>query len=42
MRRGGNGLQSLRANENFNLGYKKVNLRLIYAMVTVKKAAALT
>ncbi|MDR3343527.1 MAG: aspartate ammonia-lyase [Treponema sp.] len=36
------GVQSLRARDNFTLGYKKTNLRLIYAMVKVKKAAALT
>ena len=34
------GLQTMRARENFALGYKRTNLRLIYAMVTVKKAAA--
>ncbi|MDR1397637.1 MAG: aspartate ammonia-lyase [Desulfarculales bacterium] len=36
------GLQSLRARDNFALAYKKTNLRLIYSLVTVKKAAALT
>jgi aspartate ammonia-lyase len=35
------GLQSHRAGENFALGYKKTNIRLIRAMVTIKKAAAL-
>jgi aspartate ammonia-lyase len=35
------GLQSLRAEENFSLGYRKTNLRLIRAMVTIQKAAAL-
>jgi aspartate ammonia-lyase len=36
------GLQSARARNNFPLDYKPVNRRLIYAMVKVKKAAALT
>ncbi|MDR1625936.1 MAG: aspartate ammonia-lyase, partial [Spirochaetia bacterium] len=36
------GIQSWRARENFALGYKGVNLRLLYAIVKVKKAAALT
>jgi aspartate ammonia-lyase len=36
------GLQSARAKENFSLGYKKTNLRLIYSIVKIKKAAALT
>ncbi|MDR3337499.1 MAG: aspartate ammonia-lyase, partial [Treponema sp.] len=36
------GLQSLRAQDNFSLNYKSVHRRLIRAMVTVKKAAALT
>jgi aspartate ammonia-lyase len=36
------GIQTARAKENFALEYKKVNLRLIYAIVTVKKAAAIT
>ncbi|MDR2210968.1 MAG: aspartate ammonia-lyase [Spirochaetaceae bacterium] len=36
------GLESARARENFFLEYKPVNLRLIYAIVKVKKAAALT
>jgi aspartate ammonia-lyase len=36
------GLQSLRARDNFALDYRRTNLHLIYAMVTVKKAAALT
>ncbi|MDR1930553.1 MAG: aspartate ammonia-lyase [Treponema sp.] len=35
------GLEAARAGENFALDYKRVNLRLIYAMVKVKKAAAL-
>ncbi|MHC6202106.1 aspartate ammonia-lyase [Breznakiellaceae bacterium SP9] len=35
------GLQSLRAAENFALGYGKTNRQLIYAIVTIKKAAAL-
>jgi aspartate ammonia-lyase len=36
------GLQSARAGENFALCYKRMNLRLIYAIVKVKKAAALS
>jgi aspartate ammonia-lyase len=36
------GLQSLRARDNFALDYRGTNRRLIYAMVTVKKAAART
>ncbi|MDR1204236.1 MAG: aspartate ammonia-lyase [Peptococcaceae bacterium] len=36
------GIQSARARENFRLGYKPTHMRLIYAMVQVKKAAALT
>ncbi|MEL4105261.1 aspartate ammonia-lyase [Oscillospiraceae bacterium WX1] len=36
------GLQSARARENFALGYKKTNFRLIYAIIRVKKAAALS
>lgn len=36
------GIQTARAAANFALSYKKNDLRLIYAMVTVKKAAALT
>lgn len=36
------GIQTSRAAQNFALDYKKTNLRLIYAIVTVKKAAALT
>ncbi|MDR3170784.1 MAG: aspartate ammonia-lyase [Treponema sp.] len=36
------GLQSLRARDNFTLEYKPTNLRLIHAMVKVKKAAAIT
>jgi aspartate ammonia-lyase len=36
------GIQSFRARENFALGYRKTNPRLIRAIVTVKKAAALT
>ncbi|AAK79618.1 aspartate ammonia-lyase [Clostridium acetobutylicum] len=35
------GINSLRAFENFNISNKKVNLNLIYAVVIVKKAAAL-
>lgn len=35
------GLQSVRARDNFALGYKRTNLRLIYAVVKIKKAAAL-
>jgi aspartate ammonia-lyase len=36
------GIHSLRASENFALGYAPVHPRLIRAMVMVKKAAALT
>ncbi len=36
------GLQTARAKENFALGYGKTNLGLIYAIVKIKKAAALT
>ncbi|MFZ5974981.1 MAG: aspartate ammonia-lyase [Bacillota bacterium] len=36
------GIQTARAKENFALDYKKTDLRLIYAIVKVKKAAALT
>lgn len=36
------GINAARAAVNFVLGYRKVNLRLIYAMVKVKKAAAVT
>lgn len=36
------GLQTARAKDNFSLAYKKTNLNLIYAIVTIKKAAALT
>ncbi|MDR2184388.1 MAG: aspartate ammonia-lyase [Treponema sp.] len=36
------GIQSARAGDNFALGYRRVNMRLIRAMVMVKKAAALT
>ncbi|MDR0662699.1 MAG: aspartate ammonia-lyase, partial [Spirochaetaceae bacterium] len=36
------GIHSLRARDNFALHYKRVNPRLIRAIVTVKKAAALT
>jgi aspartate ammonia-lyase len=36
------GIQSARARDNFALGYKKTNPRLIRAMVVVKKAAART
>jgi aspartate ammonia-lyase len=36
------GIHSLRAKDNFALNYKKTNPRLIRAIVTVKKAAALT
>ncbi|MDR3123636.1 MAG: aspartate ammonia-lyase [Treponema sp.] len=36
------GIQSLRARDNFALDYRGTNRRLIYAMVTVKKAAART
>lgn len=36
------GINTARALENFSLGHKRTALELIYAMVTVKKAAALT
>ncbi len=36
------GIQSARAKENFALDYKKNSLRLIYAIVKIKKAAAQT
>jgi aspartate ammonia-lyase len=36
------GLQSARARDNFPLSYKKVNRRLIHAIVKIKKAAAIT
>lgn len=36
------GIQTKRAFENFALSYKKTRLELIYAIVMVKKAAALT
>ncbi len=36
------GIQTARAIENFSLNYKRTNLDLIYAIVKVKKAAALT
>ena len=36
------GIQTARAAENFTLGYRKTRMPLIYAIVTVKKAAALT
>lgn len=36
------GINTARASENFALGYRRVNPRLIRAMVLVKKAAALT
>jgi aspartate ammonia-lyase len=36
------GIQTARALENFSLGYGKTNLRLTHAVVTVKKAAALS
>lgn len=36
------GIQTARARDNFMLDYKKTNLRLIYAVVKVKKAAAMT
>jgi aspartate ammonia-lyase len=36
------GIQTARAAENFALDYKKTDMRLIYAIATVKKAAALT
>lgn len=36
------GIHTARARENFALGYKRTSLKLIYAIVMVKKAAALT
>lgn len=36
------GIQTARAKDNFALDYKRTNLRLIYAVVKVKKAAAMT
>jgi len=36
------GAQTLRAFNNFALNYRRTNIRLIYAIVKVKKAAALT
>lgn len=36
------GLQTKRAYENFKLEHKKTNLHLIYSIVTIKKAAAMT
>jgi aspartate ammonia-lyase len=36
------GIHTARAQENFALGYKSTSLKLIYAIATVKKAAALT
>ena len=36
------GINTVRASENFALNHKKVNLQLIYAIVKVKKAAAMT
>lgn len=36
------GIQTARARNNFALDYKKTNLHLIYAIVKVKKAAAMT
>jgi aspartate ammonia-lyase len=36
------GLQSWRARDNFALDFRRTNRRLIYALVTVKKAAART
>ncbi len=35
------GINTLRAAENFALGYRKTNVQLIYAIATVKKAAAI-
>jgi aspartate ammonia-lyase len=35
------GIQSARARENFALGFRKTNMRLVHAMVRVKKASAL-
>jgi aspartate ammonia-lyase len=36
------GEETARAAENFDIGYKKNNLKLVHALATVKKAAALT
>lgn len=36
------GLQTARAKDNFDLGFRRTNLKLIYAIVKIKKAAALT
>lgn len=36
------GIQTARAKENFALGHKRTDVRLIHALVKVKKAAALT
>jgi aspartate ammonia-lyase len=36
------GIQTARAKDNFNLSNRKTNLRLIYAIVKVKKSAAIT
>lgn len=36
------GLQTKRALENFSLDYKRTSLHLIYSMVKIKKAAAMT
>ncbi len=36
------GIQSARAYDNFKLNYKKTNIKLIYAIVKIKKAAAIT
>jgi aspartate ammonia-lyase len=36
------GIHSARARDNFDLGYKKTSMRLIRAIVKVKKAAAIT
>ncbi len=36
------GINTLRASENFNLNYRRTNMELIYAIVKVKRAAAVT
>ncbi|KGK88383.1 aspartate ammonia-lyase [Desulfosporosinus sp. HMP52] len=36
------GIQTARAMDNFKLEHKKTSLQLIYALVTIKKAAAMT
>lgn len=36
------GINTVRASENFNLNHRPVNLNLIYAVVKIKKAAAVT